>query len=207
MKQTPLILSVLAVLVAACSLVLTLTGKKANHKPVPADGEEITAVAGDIVYIQLDSLILNYDMYSDLSSELESKKQSIEDDINRRGRKLESDMKAFENQINKGLLTRSAAEKQQQSLLQRQQDLQNIAQQKQGELLEENDVMMNRVMDAVKAYLEEYNESHNFAAILTTSGTTNNVIIGNPALDITKEVLEGLNAEYVKTRNVNTNKE
>ncbi len=207
MKQTPLILSVLAVLVAACSLVLTLTGKKANHKPVPADGEEITAVAGDIVYIQLDSLILNYDMYSDLSSELESKKQSIEDDINRRGRKLESDMKAFENQINKGLLTRSAAEKQQQSLLQRQQDLQNIAQQKQGEILEENDVMMNRVMDAVKTYLEEYNESHNFAAILTTSGTTNNVIIGNPALDITKEVLEGLNAEYVKTRNVTTNKE
>ena len=43
MKRTPLILSILAVLVAACSLVLTLTGKKANHKPVPADGEEITA--------------------------------------------------------------------------------------------------------------------------------------------------------------------
>ena len=207
MKKASFILSILAVLVAACALVFTLVGKKGCHKPAPVDGEEITAVAGEIVYIQLDSLILNYDMYSDLSSELESKKQSIEDDINRRGRKLESDMKAFENQINKGLLTRSAAEKQQQSLLQRQQDLQNIAQQKQGEILEENDVMMNRVMDAVKTYLEEYNETHNFAAILTTSGTTNTVMIGNPALDITKEILEGLNAEYVKTRNVSTKDE
>lgn len=201
MKRTPLILSILAVLIAACALILSITGRKPAHKPAAADGSEITAVAGDIVYIQLDSLILNYDMYSDLSSELESKKQSIEEDINRRGRKLESDMKAFENQINKGLLTRSAAEKQQQSLLQRQQDLQNTAQIKQGEILEENEVMMNRVMDAVKTYLEEYNDAHNFAAILTTSATTNTVMIGNPALDITREILEGLNAEYVKSRN------
>ena len=77
----------------------------------------------------------------------------------------------------------------------------------QGEILEENDVMMNRVMDAVKTYLEEYNETHNFAAILTTSGTTNAVIVGNPALNITKEILEGLNSEYVKSRNSSTKDE
>ena len=201
MKQTPLILSIVAVLLAACALVFSLTGKKTGHKPSAADGDEITAVAGDIVYIQLDSLILSYDMYSDLSSELESKKQTIEDDINRRGRKLESDMKAFENQINKGLLTRSAAEKQQQSLLQRQQDLQTLAQQKQNEILEESDVMMNRIMDAIQTYLVEYNEIHNFAAILSTSNTTNNVMVGSPALDITDEIIDGLNSEYVKSRN------
>lgn len=203
MKKTPLILSIVAVILAAAALAFNFTTpKKACHKAV-ADGEEMTAVAGDIVYIQIDSLIVNYDMYSDLSSTLEAKKTSIEDEINKKGRKLESDMKAFENQINKGLLTRSAAEKQQQSLQQRQIDLQNLAQQKQGELMEENDVMMNQVMDAIHTYLEEYNAEHNFAAILTTSASTNVVIVGNPALDITSEILEGLNAEYVKVRNTN----
>lgn len=204
MKKTPLILSIVAVILAAAALAFSFTTpKKTTHK-APANGEEMTAVAGDIVYIQIDSLIVNYDMYSDLSSTLEAKKTTIEDEINKKGRKLESDMKAFENQINKGLLTRSAAEKQQQSLQQRQIDLQNLAQQKQGELMEENEVMMNQVMDAIQTYLEEYNAEHDFAAILTTSATTNVVIVGNPALDITNEILEGLNAEYVKVRNTPT---
>ena len=200
MKKTPLILSIVAALIAVAALILTLAGPKGGDKPA-ADGETITASAGDIVYIQIDSLILKYDMYSDMSGELEAKKQAIESDLNKKGRKLESDGKAFENQLNKGLLTRSAAEKQRETLLQRQQDLQNLAAQKQGELMEENEVMMNQVMDAIKTYLEAYNETHGFAAILATNATTNVVIIGNPALDITEEIVEGLNSEYIKKRN------
>ena len=200
MKKTPLILSVVAAILAVAALVIALACPTGGAKPAAA-GEALTASAGDIVYVRIDSLILKYDMYSDLSGELEAKKQAIESDLNKKGRKLESDGKAFENQINKGLLTRSAAEKQQQTLLQRQQDLQNLASQKQAELMEENEVMMNQVMDAVTTYLERYNEQHNFAAILTTSATTNVVIVGNPALDITAEIVEGLNNEYIKKRN------
>jgi hypothetical protein len=37
--------------------------------------------------------------------------------------------------------------------------------------------------------------------IITTSGSTNVVIVGNPAIDITKDVMEGLNEAYIKTRN------
>ena len=199
MKKTSIILSIAAVAIAACALVFALKGNKCT-KAEKAEGTETAAVAGDIVYIQIDKIVLGYDMYNDLGGDLEAKKQTIESDINKKGRKLESDMKAFENQINKGLLTRSAAEKQQQELLQRQQTLQELAQQKQNELMEENSVLMNKVMDAIKTYLEAYNESHQFAAILTTSETTNVVIVGNPALDITDEILEGLNAEYAKNR-------
>lgn len=200
MKKTPLILSVVAAIVAVAALIIALACPKGGAKAASA-GEAMTASAGDIVYVHIDSLILKYDMYSDLSGELEAKKQAIESDLNKKGRKLESDGKAFENQINKGLLTRSAAEKQQQTLLQRQQDLQNLASQKQAELMEENEVMMNQVMDAITTYLERYNEEHNFAAILTTNATTNVVIVGNPALDITAEIVEGLNNEYIKKRN------
>lgn len=200
MKKTPIILSIVAVALAACALIFVILGK-GGKKAEDAEGVEISAAAGDIVYIQIDKIILGYDMYNDLGGDLEAKKQTIESDINKKGRKLESDMKAFENQINKGLLTRSAAEKQQQTLLQRQQELQNLAAEKQNELMEENNVLMNQVMDAIKTYLATYNEEHQFAAILTTSESTNVVIMGDPALDITDQVLEGLNEEYAKNRN------
>ncbi len=202
MKKTPIILSIVATVLSVCALVLILAGHKCCRKQAAAGGEAaVEAVAGDIVYVRIDTLVMQYDMFSDLKSDFEAKAQSVQDDLNKKGRKLESDGKAFENQINKGLLTRSAAEKQQQVLLQRQQDLQNLAAQKQAELQEEEAVMMNKVMDAIKTYLEAYNEEHHFAAILTTSETTNIVIVGDPALDITAEIAEGLNAEYVKNRN------
>jgi len=203
MKKTPLILSIAAIVIAAFALVWSFAGNcSKSHKAAgQEETDSVAAVAGDIVYIRLDTLMMQYDMASDLSSELQAKAQTIQDDLGKKGRKLESDGKAFENQINKGLLTRSAAEQQQQSLLQRQQELQNLANQKQQELAEEEYVMNNRIIDAIKTYLEAYNEEHQFAAIITTTGATNTIIVGNPALDITQEIVEGLNAEYVKTRN------
>ena len=184
------------------ALVLTLTTPKNTHKPAEA-GESIQAVAGDIVYVRLDTLMMQYDMYSDLQSSFEAKAQNVDNDLNKKARKLESDIKNFENQINKGLLTRSAAEQQNNSLQQRQANLQTEAAQKQQELAEESQVLLNQVMYAIKTYLEEYNKEHNFAAILTTTDASNVVIVGAPALDITNEIVEGLNAEYIKTRNTN----
>ncbi|MBR0222680.1 MAG: OmpH family outer membrane protein [Bacteroidales bacterium] len=200
MKQTPLILSIIAVVAAAAALILSLTAPKNQHKPAEsADG--IQAVAGDIVYLRLDTLMMQYDMYSDLQSAFEAKAQTVDSDLNKKARKLDSDIKNFQNQIQKGLLTRSAAEQQNSSLEQRQANLQNEAAQKQQELAEESQVLMNQVMYAIKTYLEEYNKEHNFAAILTTTDATNIVITGSPALDITQEIVDGLNAEYIKTRN------
>jgi len=200
MKNTSIIISAAAIIIAAAALVFNFTSPKAAQK-VCAAAEGSQAVAGDIVYVRIDTLIMQYDMYSALRSSFEAKATGVQDDLNKKGRKLESDIKAFENQINKGLLTRSAAEQQQLSLQQRQQDLQNLAAQKQYELQEEEVVLTNQVMDAVQTYLQAYNEIHKYAAILTTSATTNVVIVGDPGLDITQEIVDGLNAEYVKTRN------
>jgi outer membrane protein len=201
MKKTPLILSIVALVISATLLVLFLIGPNKNIKKASVSEKETSAVAGDIVYVQIDSLIIQYDMFNDLRSAFESKAQSVQDDLSKKGRKLESDGKSFENQINKGLLTRSTAEQQQKSLLKRQEDLQSLANQRQRELQEEEYVLNNTVMDAIKSFLIEYNKTHNYSMILTTSGSTNVVIVGNPAIDITKDVMEGLNEAYIKTRN------
>lgn len=204
MKNYPIILSIAAIVLSIGCVIFLLCGNKCCQKAEASEqSSTVTAAPGSIVYVRIDTLMMKYDMFSDLRTEFEAKAQSVQEDLNKKGLKLESDGKAFENQINKGLLTRSAAEQQQQTLLQRQQDLQNLAARRQGELQEEEAVLMNRVMDAVTTFLEKYNEEHKFAAILTTSSTTNVVITADRALDITEEVVNGLNAEYAKTRNAN----
>lgn len=199
MKHT---LSILAGL-SICS-VMFFCSCNTNPNAAPAATQSVPsgeiAPAGSIVYIQMDSLVNQFDMFNDLKSELETKVQAIQDDLRKKGSALEKSATDFQNKINKGLLTRSQADSQQQSLLEREQTLRNLGQQKQMEIQEEEAVMLRKVMDAVQTYLVKYNETHNYALILTTSIATNTVIVGNPSLDITNDVLIGLNAEYIKSK-------
>lgn len=196
MKQLKVILSVaVAAIICACNA----TGNTSTQAANTAEAG-VTAAQGSIVYIQLDSLINQYDMFNDLRSELENKAQAIQDDLTKKGRSFESAAKDFQTKIEKGLLTRSQAEEQQQRLAERQQNLQNLSQQKQYELAEEEAVMSRRVMDAVQTFLAKYNQEKGYAMIITSSAATNTVIAANPALDITQDVLTGLNNEYIKSK-------
>ena len=192
MKQLKLILTVaVAAIICSCAANSNTNGAQQAN----AAGEA-PAAQGSIVYIQLDSLVNQYDMYNDLKSELESKVQAVQEDLTKKGRSFESAVKDFEAKIAKGLLTRSQAEEQQKRLLEREQNLQGLSQQKQMELAEEEAVMMRRVMDAIQTYITKYNQDKGYALILSVP-----VLAGDPSLNITQDILKGMNEEYIKSKN------
>lgn len=198
MKRTTLFLSILAIagmLAASCN-----NTKTAENK----EGEAASAMAGkgDIVYFNLDRVLEEYDMANDLRSVVETKVNSINQEVNRRGSKLEKDIKAFQDKIDKGLMTRSTAEIQSGDLQKRQNDFQQYAGQKQQEIAEEQQVLMNQLADAIHSFLIKYNEEKQYAMILTTQGgiLPAPVAVADSTLDITDDILAGLNAEYVKTK-------
>ena len=201
MKNTSLILSVIALILATVFGIISLTGKGQQDAPA-AEGtqSEATACQGAIVYIDLDRILNEYDMANDLRSVVETKVQNIQAEINRKGSKLEKDVKAFQEKIDKGLMTRSVAENQGQKLQQQEAEFNNYAAQKQQEIQEEQMVMMNQLGDAIQTYLVKYNEEKQYAMILTNSGGAP-VITADPALNITDDVLAGLNEEYIKSKN------
>lgn len=201
MKNLSLIISVVALAAAIVFGVLFLT--KGGSK-VEATGEEtaseVVASKGDIVYIDLDRVLMEYDMANDLRSVVETKVQNIEAEVTRRGKKLENEVKAFQEKMNKGLMTRSVAEVQQQKLMKQEQEFNTYAQQKQMEIQEEQVVMMNQLGDAIKTFLDKYNAEKQYAMILTNNAGAP-VITADPALDITDDVLAGLNDDYIKSKN------
>ncbi|OJV20422.1 MAG: hypothetical protein BGO30_01480 [Bacteroidetes bacterium 41-46] len=199
MKNASIILnSVLAV--AVIVLYILHFSSKPGQSNTGEAGEGITAGQGSVVYIQIDSLMNQYDMFNDLKSELESKAQVIQDDLSKRGRAFERDYKDWEEKIQKGLITRSQAEAQQQQLAVRQQELQTLGQQKQMEMAEEESVLFNKVMNSLNTYLKKYNEEKKFSIIINSSSAMNTVLQADSALNITKEVVAGLNEEYVKEK-------
>ena len=198
-----IIFSAVALIAVVVFGVFSLSGRgNSNKKNVSSESDTtaVSAVKGSIVYIDLDRIFQEYDMANDLRSVVETKVQNIQAEVNRRGQKLESDYNDFQEKINKGLMTRSVAEVQGQKIQQQQQDFNNYATQKQNEITEEQMVMTNQIIDAIKTYLDKYNQDKKYAMILTNQGGVP-VFTADPSLDITDDVLAGLNEEYVKSKN------
>lgn len=198
MKKIALILS------AAGMILMAVSCKTGDKAAAATEGSAVAEgpAAGAIVYFNLDRVLDEYDMANDLRSVVETKVGSIQQEINRRGSKLEKDVKSFQDKIDKGLLTRSVAEVQGQKLQEQQNNFQQYAAQKQQEMAEEQQVMLNQIADAIKTFLDEYNAEKKYAMIISTQGSVlpAPVACADPELDITDDILEGLNAAYVKTK-------
>ena len=196
-----------AVIVCAATAFASVScGEKKTEGSVASQADSTVCVAaqGAIVYVDLDVLLARYDMANDLSSVVETKVQNIQAEINRRGKKLESAAKDFQEKMEKGLMTRSVAEDKAQKLQKQEADFNTYAAQKQQEIQEEQLVMMNQIGDAIKTYIEKYNQEKKYAMILTCQAG-NPVLTADPSLNITEDVLAGLNAEYIELKNKKNN--
>ena len=203
MKKLPIILSVISLLGVVALAVVVLSGRSPEAAGAEtAVSTEAGAQKGTIVYFNLDKVLNEYDMANDLRSVVETKVNSINQEVNRRGTKLDQDIRSFQEKINKGLMTQSVAETQSQKLSQQQNEFQTYAAQKQQEVVEEQTVMMNQIADAINSYIIEYNAEKKYAMILATQGDILPLplVTGDSALDITDDFLEGLNAAYVKSK-------
>ena len=152
----------------------------------------------------------------EMTKTMESKVKSIETEIKRKQDKLTKAANDFQEKYSKGLFTQSTAEvkakeiqdmevEYNQYLAQKDQEIQQEQAKMQNTANEELLVMNNTVNDAINTFIVKYNQEKKFAMILLSQGdipndgaTTlgNPVLTADPALDITADVLAGLNAEY-----------
>ena len=193
-----------AAVLAGLSLTLVSCNNSSSQNAADnAQTDEVAAAAGSIVYFNLDTILRDYDMANELRSVVETKVNSINQEVTRRRNKLEKDINAFSDKLNKGLLTQSVAQTQNQKLIEQQHSFENYAAQKQQEILEEQQVMMNQLADAINNYIQEFNAEKKYAMIIATQGDILSapVVAGDPELDITDTLLEGLNAAYVQEKN------
>jgi outer membrane protein len=204
MKKTLFIVNaVLAVAIIALYVLYFCGGSSkgyTNQTVAVGDSSSTIAAEGSIVYVQIDTLVNRYDMFHDLRAEFEQKAKVADDDLTKRGRSFEREAKDFQEKVQKGLITRSQAEELQMRLQQKQQDLQQYAEKLRADLAEEEAVMLRRIYDAVITYLNVYNKTHNYSLILSSSGSTNVVMQSHPSLNITHDVLKGLNETYIKPK-------
>ncbi len=212
MKKTIHILSALATcaVVAFGSVSCNQTKTAGDAETQATDSTQTTAPKGAIVYIDMTKLMAEYDMANDLRAVVETKVSEIQAEITRRETNLANAVARYQEKMQKGLMTRSVAEVEAEKLQKQEIDFNNYANQKNNEINEELLVMNNQINDAIVTFVQKYNEEKQYAMILLSQGDVEGdgvvtlaapVLTADPSLDITDEVLAGLNEEYIASKN------
>ena len=200
MKKLSLISNILLAIAVVVLYVLYFTGKGGNSSNSKADTTgNYSAKAGEVVYVEIDSLISHYNMFSDLKADLEKKAKEKEGQFNVKAKSFEKEAGDFQDKVQKGLVTRSQAEQMQQGLQVKQQEIYNLREQLRSELGEEEQVMNRNVLNSIMEYLVIYNKDKKYSFVVSHS-FGGPVLFADKGLNITKDVIVGLNENYNKNK-------
>jgi outer membrane protein len=193
MKKLSIILYSVLFLAVIGLYLLHFTGNK-NSKS-PASGSAASLPAGAIAYVNIDSVIFKFNMFTDKRDELMSKQRSAEAELNSKGTQYQKDGKDYQEKVTKGLVTRAVAAQMEQALGQQQQELLTLRDKLQSNLMEEEQVMNRQILEYITKFLQENKSDYNYQFIFGKSfGSV--VLYSDSALDISQKVIEALNIKY-----------
>lgn len=167
----------------------------AAAKPVVAAPKDIKE--SKIVYVNIDVLNEKYEYLKDISSAAKSEHTSLQNQYQVKGEKLQKDYEEFQQSAQGGLLSENQIAQKQEEFAKRKEDLDQL-QMKADDLMAKIQDESFKAMENVKNYIAEYNKKSNYDYVVAYSdnpGTTQ-LLLANPAYDITAEILDGLNAQY-----------
>lgn len=146
-----------------------------------------------LAYINVDSLLLQYDFAINANDALMRKQEDARLKINSQAKRLQEEMNDFQRKLeNNAFLSRARAEQEQTRLLQKQEELQKLDAQLTEELMIEQQNMSLQLRDSINNILKVYNADNRYQLIISnTSG--DNLLYADEAYNITNDVVELLN--------------
>jgi outer membrane protein len=179
----------LIVTVAACN---KPEDKKTAAK---ADGTTETVSNKDaIVYVNSDSLLNNYEYFKELKTKFEGKSKKAEADLKDKGAAFQREVAAYQQSAN-GLSADQRAQTEQR-LARKQQELQTYQENAGAALQNEEAAENEKLYDKVADYLKTHAKDRGYKMVLTYSKGNSAILFADESLDVTKEVIKGLNEAF-----------
>ena len=181
-----------ALAIAAMMVSCNNANSKMDEQPVAADA---SASGMKIAYVEVDSLMTQYDFAKDYSVTLQKKSNNARNTLNQKGGALQAAVNNFQQKLNNnGFTSREQASSQQAAIERQQRDLQELQARLENELASETAKFNEALRDSLQNFLKDYNKDKQFDLILSKAG--DNILMANKKFDITNDVINGLNKRY-----------
>ena len=168
------------------------------NNATPKMDEQHAAASGDglkIAFVEVDSLMTQYDFAKDYSVTLQKKSNNARNTLTQKGNALQAAVNNFQQKLNNnGFQSREQAASVQNAIQRQQNDLQELQARLENELATETAKFNEALRDSLQNFLKDYNADKHFDLILSKAG--DNILLGSSKLDITQDVINGLNKRY-----------
>ena len=148
-----------------------------------------------IVYVNSDTLFEKYDYYRKVKQETEKKINGFEANYNQKQQLLAKDYNDYIDKAGSGLYTKDQSVKIEADLTKRKADLDYMEKQYpylQDEAAKELADVQNRLY----LFFKSFSTANNYSCVLTFNTRGEGALGINDELDVTKKVIDALNAEY-----------
>ena len=196
MKNTNYIISGILTVAVIILFVLQFTGNKQGSEGNSNTSGDSTSVHLPIAYVDVDSLLTNFEFYTQLISDYENKLSKQNSQLNQRYQKFQKDVADFQQKAqNNAFLTRERMQQEETRLGRVQKELEQAAAQMEQELALEQRIISQRLSDTLSVAMKNYNEPQKYQMIFTKTGNSN-ILYACDSYDITQEVIDFLNLNY-----------
>ncbi len=150
----------------------------------------------EIVFVNSDSLVNNYKYFTDIKGKLESKSKKAQQDLTSKGNAFQKEVADYQQRAQTMNAEERAATEQR--LARKQQELAAFNQNASSSLANESALENEKLYDKVADYLKVYAKKKGYKLVLTYSKSNPSLLFADESLDVTREVVKGLNEEYSK---------
>ena len=194
MNKVQILVNVVLVAAVATLFVLHFGKKECASSEVTAAPTEVMPVA----YLNVDSLLANYSFAIEASEQLMSKQEDARLKMNTKLRTFQNEVADFQRKLqNNAFLSRERAEKEQQRLAKKEQELQELEAKLTQDIMLENQKLNMQLADSLTNFLQVFNADGRYHVILSNTAK-DNVLMAAEQYDITDEVVAGMNARCNK---------
>lgn len=194
MKKTTFAAKTMIALLAVGFMSCSSNNKEvANASSTPAAQEAATAAGLTIRYVDIDSVMATYT----LSKELDEQGRKLMLDYQRMENQKQNELQNLAAQIEQkqksnGYLSQESFDADVNNLNRKQNEAANILRAHQEKIQKQIAEFNAQLSDSIQNFVKDYNAVHNYDAILYRASG----LYFNPDLDITGEIIEGLNSRY-----------
>jgi outer membrane protein len=196
MKKGLFIFNIVLSVAVIVLFVLVLKPKSTSDNDKDVAVEPVKVSESTLVYVNTDSLLLNYEYAKHLNEVLLKKEEKSRTDFNEKAKAFQQEATEFQRKVqNNGFLSLERAKAEEQGLAQKERDLQDLNTRLSNQLMVEQSSVSAQLRDSLVTYLKELQPKMKFTVVLSNS-LGDNVLYSQPGLDITSIAVKGLNARY-----------
>ena len=147
-----------------------------------------------IAFVNTDTLNNDYLIMQDLKKDMQARQSVLQSEYDVKAKALQDEYMAYQQKVQSGNISQNDAEKQQKDMQQKKAVLDNM-QAKLDEMVKEAQMKNQQIVDMIEKYIAQYNKKAHFDYVLAYAKGAN-ILLVNDSLDITRQVLNALNAQY-----------